>query len=112
MPQAEVERVAPTPIEGVELFMDRLAKLADFDAAQSALGPYVSQYREWIERQRAAVPATPEKRHETGEELLRLCGIAAARIERGTEMLGDPQIPEAFRITNRVMSAAARQRSA
>ncbi len=55
IPQAEVERVAPTPISGVELGMDELGLLADGSEAQAKLSTFVSQYRDWVERQLSVV---------------------------------------------------------
>ena len=63
VPQAEVERVAPAEITGVERSMDALAQLASADEARSSLGGFVAQYRQWIADQRtktAADAATAE----------------------------------------------------
>jgi hypothetical protein len=111
IPEAEVERVAPAKIDGVERSMDALAQLADVDDARAKLGGFVAQYRRWISDQRGKMPHSPARRKETGEELLRLAGIAADRIERGIALLADPQCLEAFRIANRVMARAVRQRA-
>jgi hypothetical protein len=110
VPQAEVERVAPAEFTGVELSMDALAQLASGEEVRDRVGGFVAQYRQWIAAQRAKLPQMHEKRKETGEELLRLAGIAADRIEHGIELLADPQSLTAFRIANRVMARAARQR--
>jgi hypothetical protein len=110
IPDAEVERVAPAPINGVVLSMDALAQLAGVDDAKAKLDSFVEQYRDWITGQRAKMPQSPARRKETAEELLRLAGIAADRIERGIELLADPRCLEAFKIANRAMAAAARRR--
>ncbi len=110
IPEAEVERVAPAEIDGVERSMDALAQLASVDDARVKMGRFVVQYRDWINQQRAKMPKSPAKRKETAEELLRLAGIAADRIERGIELLADPKCLEAFRIANRAMATAARRR--
>jgi hypothetical protein len=110
VPQAEVERVAPVDLTSVELSMDALAQLASVEDAQAKLGGFVAQYRQWIKDQRDKLPQTPPRRKETGEELLRLAGIAADRIDQGIALLADPQYLLAFRIANRVMATAARQR--
>src|SRR5262249_33260425 len=44
IPSAEVERVAPSPIAGVELGMEKLAALADGAAAGAALSALVAHY--------------------------------------------------------------------
>ena len=50
IPEAEVERVAPAQISGVELSMDALAQLAGVEDAKAKLGSFVDQYRDWINR--------------------------------------------------------------
>lgn len=110
LPQAEVERVAPTKIAGVELSMDALAMLKDGQDADAKLGRFVAQYREWIAAQKAKVPKSPKKRRETAIELLKRAKDAADRIERGISLLGEKDCLEAFRLANRAMAAAARQR--
>ena len=110
IPRAEVERVAPAHIAGVELSMDVLSGIKDAEEANTVLGGLVSEYRKWIEAQAAKVPQSPEKRRETGQELLKNAEIAADRIQRGIRLLADPACLEAFRLANKVMAEAARQR--
>ena len=83
IPQAEVERVAPTKLTGVELSMDALAQLADANQARQKLRAFASQYRTWIAAQRLAAPVSPAKRKETTELLLQRAEVAAKRIEQG-----------------------------
>jgi hypothetical protein len=110
IPKADVELVAPSPIEGVELSMDGLGRLKDGKEAVGKLGSLVSQYRTWIESQKAKVPASPKRRRATGELLLERAGKAATRIDQGIALLADPVCLEAFGIANRAMAMAARQR--
>jgi hypothetical protein len=110
IPGAEVERVAPQDITGVELSMDTLAQLADVKEAGQKLGCFVTEYHQWIEEQRANSPTSPAKRHETAGLLLQRAGVAASRIEAGIALLETPVVLEAFRIANRVMATAARRR--
>ncbi len=110
LPHAEVERVAPAAIPGVELSMDALGQLADAAAAQTQLGALVTQYRAWIAAQQHAVPTAPVPRRETAEALLQRATVAAQRIADGIQLLADPLVLDAFRFTNRAMAAAARQR--
>jgi hypothetical protein len=70
----------------------------------------VTQYREWIDRQRGTIPTSPARRRDIAEELLHRAGVAANRIEQGIRLLADPQALAAFRIANRAMASAARQR--
>jgi hypothetical protein len=110
IPEAEVERVAPSQIDGVELSMDALGLLTDAADAHTRLGALVTQYRAWIEAQRSHIPAEPAKRRETAEELLHRATVAARRIEHGVQLLADPVVLEAFRLANRAMATAARRR--
>ncbi len=110
LPQAEVERVAPSEMKGVELSMDRLAALSDGNHARESLQPIVAEYRAWIVRQEGQTPATPLRRKETGQELLSRARGAATRIEKGIARLNDPDCLEAFRVANRAMATAARRR--
>jgi hypothetical protein len=109
IPQGEVERVEPAKM-GVDLSMDNLAVLKDAADVSTKLSPLVTAYREWIKAQAAGVPGSPAKRKETGEELLNRAKIAADRIQAGIDLLADPQCLNAFRIANKCMADAARQR--
>jgi hypothetical protein len=110
IPDAEVERVAPEEIEGVELRMEELAGLADGNDAQEKLGNIVTRYREWIQQQAASAPSSPPRRKETSDELLKRASFAADRIEAGITLLEEPNCLEAFRIANRAMAAQGRRR--
>jgi hypothetical protein len=110
LPRAEVERVAPAAIPDVTLGMEDLAALADGADARAKLSALVAGYRTWIESQKAAVPEKPDRRRKTGEELLARARKAADRIEAGIHLLTDPTALEAFRLANKVMARAARQR--
>lgn len=110
IPQAEVERVAPAAISGVELSMDALAQLADGTAAQSALGKLVGEYKAWVSRQRSGISGLTARRRETAEEMLNRADVAVKRISEGITLLKDTFVLEAFRMANRTMAAAARQR--
>jgi len=110
VPQAEVERVAPSSIPGVELSMDELAQLKDSNDVAAKLNGLVVEYKKWVEEQRKLIPGSPGKRRETGEELLRRVGFAVNRIQAGIEVLSDPKCLESFRLANKCMAAAARRR--
>ena len=112
LPQAEVERVAPAQIDGVELGMEELAAIKDGQQAQELLGQFVVSYRDWINQQSTATPISPERRAETSAELIRKARIAADRIEAGIELLKQPDCLEAFRVANRAMAAQGRRRLA
>lgn len=110
VPSAEVERVAPQDIDGVELSMDALAQLAGASQARQQLGSFVTEYRKWIDDQKKKSPPSPAKRHETAELLLQRAGVAANRIEQGIALFESPVVLDAFRIANRVMAISARRR--
>jgi hypothetical protein len=111
LPSAEVERTETAKIEGVELSMAALGAAADGAAISVALLPLVSNYREWIGARTGEAKTLPGKHRETADELLRLAGIAADRIERGIEVLAsDENALNAFRVANRAVSAALARR--
>ena len=110
---AEVEKTATSDVPGVELSMDALGRLDDGAAAERALGPLVAQYREWIEARRQECDAGPSEgdRQATAEQLLHYAEIAAGRMARGVARLGeDADLLDAFRVANRVVARALRQR--
>lgn len=111
IPDAEVERVVPAEVPSVELEMEALAQLASADDARSRLSGFGTSYAAWIEAQRAKLPGDGRRR-ETGEELLIRAQLARARIDAGVAVLADPLVLEAFRVANRAMAMAARQRGA
>ena len=111
IPAADVEETKTAAVHGAELSMDRLGALADGQTAGVALRPLVEQYRAWIELRRAEIETLPDARRETAGELLRLAGIAADRMERGIAMLAvDADVLDAFRVANRAVARALRQR--
>jgi hypothetical protein len=110
IPEAEVERVAPASIAGVELEMDKLSQLTNGADAKDKLDAFAAQYREWITVQRKTITELPVKRKDTAEELLKRAEYAAKRIENGIEVLADSQCLEAFRLANKCMAMAARRR--
>lgn len=115
LPTAEVERVAPSTLPGIELEMEVLGALTDGADAHARLGPMVPAYRAWIANQRTAAAAMglgTERDRATGDLLL-AAEHAAGRIAGGIDLLArDPVALEAFRLANRTMARAARQRDA
>lgn len=110
IPTAQVERVAPSEIQGVEISMDALAGMATAADAANGLNDLVTGYESWIKQQRKIVAKLPKRRADVATELLDRAGHAARRIADGIKVLEAPQCLEAFRIANRVMATAARQR--
>ncbi len=112
IPAAEVERVAPAPLSGIELKMEALGALTDAADAAAKLSALVDQYRAWIASQRGGLSGLETTQDKTARDLLGLADFAADRITAGIAALADPQVLEAFRIANRTMARAARQRDA
>ncbi|MHB1345629.1 MAG: DISARM system helicase DrmA, partial [Thermoleophilia bacterium] len=111
LPTAEVEKTETASVPGVELSMAALGALDDGEAAGRALAPLVVEYRTWIRAERERTVAPAGERGETAEELLRLCGLAADRMERGIEVLAhDPDALDAFRVANRAVARALSRR--
>ena len=111
VPSAEVEKTETMPVPGAELGMDALGALADGPAAQAALHPLAAEYRAWVESRRNDVSMLTGARRETAEELLRLATIAEERMERGINVLtNDADALDAFRLANRAVARALRQR--
>ena len=111
IPGATVAKTEPVKIPDVELSMEALGALADGEAVSAALNPLVSHYRSWIGMQGDELGSHDGDRKETAEELLRLADIAATRIESGIESLAnDPDALDAFRMANRAVARALRQR--
>ena len=111
IPVAAVEKTETVDVPGVELSMDVLGTIADGAAVTAALAPMVRHYRTWIEQQRTRIHSLPDSYRETAEELLRLGGVAATRIEHGIAVLAaDANAVDAFRVANRAVARALRQR--
>jgi hypothetical protein len=112
VPRAEVERVSPAQLpEDVELRMEELGKLASADEASAKLSPLVAFYRTWMQEQRR-LQGLDEHRMAIARDLLVEAEHCAARIEAGIAVLRDASVLDAFRIANRAMAQAARQREA
>ena len=111
IPHAEVEKVEPSDIRDVELGMENLGALASAAEARVKLAALGTAYSAWIAQQRAAAPGDGQ-RGEVAKDLLDHCERARKRIVEGLKELDEPLVLEAFRIANRTMAAAARQRTA
>ncbi len=115
IPGAQVEKTATADVPGVELSMETLGALADGAAAEAAMRLLVARYRAWLADTDVGglrgVAKLEGPRRETADELLRLAGVAAGRIERGIALLGtDPDALDAFRVANRAVARAMRMR--
>ena len=111
IPAAEVEKTETVDPPGVELSMETLGALTDGAAVEAALRPLSASYREWIEARRNGIGALDGGRRDIAEELLRSADVAAGRMERGIAALaGDDAVLDAFRVANRTVARALRQR--
>ena len=111
IPAAEVEKTETVDPPGVELSMEALGTLADGAAVEAALRPLSASYRDWIEARRGEIATLVGPRRDTAADLLRLADVAAARIERGIAVLArDEAVLDAFRVANRAVARALRQR--
>ena len=111
VPRADVEETKTARVPGAVLSMDALGALPDAQTAREALRPLVEQYRSWIELRRVEIETLPDARRETAQELLRLAGVAADRMERGiTTLASGADALDAFRVANRAVARALRQR--
>jgi len=110
VPQTEVPRVTTHREPGIVLAMEELGEL-EAEAVRSALGRLPEAYGEWIAEQRE-IELDSERRRETRDRLMEKAGEAKRRIEVGLELLeSDATVLEAFRLANRAMAMAARQRN-
>lgn len=107
---ADVEKVIPTQIPGMELRMENLAAAPTPAALRELLHPMVDAYVIWMTEQRAKAPTTPKHRAETAKDLLNRAVIANQRIAAGLQAMNDPLVFEAFCIANRAVAQAIRQR--
>lgn len=111
MPSADVEKTATVDLSGVEFSMEELGTLSDGPSTEAALKSLAAQYRSWIESQRENLDESSVARRETSQELLRLAGLAADRIEQGIGVLtSDSDALDAFCIANRAVARALRKR--
>ena len=109
MPTADVEKVVPREIPGVDLGMESLAAAPSAAAVREKVGPMLTAWAAWLKQQAGGGPAEPGRR-EVAAGLLKNAARAHARIQAGLDALDDPRTLEAFRIANGAMAAAARQR--
>jgi len=110
VPRAEVEKVIPAQIPKVELGMEALAGAGSGQAIRDMVGPMVTAYTEWIGEQKGRFPRE-KSRAEMAGELMENARRARDRIQAGLDSLDDAHVLEAFRIANRAIATAIRQRS-
>jgi len=114
MPTADVEKVVPRDLADVELVMEALADAPSAKVVRERVGPMLSAYAVWLAQQ-AARPIDGSDSKETqrkrvADELLTNAHRVHGRIQAGLDALDDPHVFEAFRIANRAVATAIRQR--
>jgi len=110
IPTADVEKVIPAAVPGVELGIEAIASAPDAATVQEMLGGIVNAYTNWITQQNGQIPNDSPQRTQIAKKLLERAEIANRRIAEGLRALDDPQILEAFQIANRAIATAIRQR--
>ena len=109
--RAHVPRTETSEVPSAELSMEALGELSDNEAVKAALAPLVQQYRAWIESQHETLPELAGARRQTAEELLHRASTAAERMAAGIDVLAkDADVLDAFRLANRAVARALRQR--
>lgn len=109
LPTAEVEKVVPGEVAGLELRLEELAKVPDAADLRQKVQPLLSGYMAWLAQQPTAFE--PDRRKRTAQDLLTKARRAHDRIDAGLKALEDPLALEAFRIANRAVARAMRQRA-
>jgi hypothetical protein len=113
MPTADVEKVVPRDLSQgpgkVELEMEALAAAPSAQVVRDTVGPMLTAYAEWLKQQMAKRP-TDRARKEVADGLLTNAQRVQGRIQGGLDALDDAQVFEAFRIANRAIATAIRQR--
>ena len=110
MPTASVEKVVPADLDKVELGMEALARAPSADAIRAMVGPMLTSYDEWIDSQTGQLPGDPG-RAQVGRDLMERARRAKDRIQAGLSTLDQPYVLDAFRIANRAIATAIRQRN-
>ncbi|MEH7537436.1 helicase-related protein [Bacillus toyonensis] len=87
----------------LEIKMSDLAGLSSDAPPRKILNPLIKGYREWIETKWREIDNVPRRLKFIAEKHLKLCKESLDRMEKGLELLEDPQILEAFRLANKAM---------
>ena len=109
IPTADVEKVVARDLQQVELEMEALAQMPSAQAVRDKVGPLLLAYAQWLQQQAGSCPQDPE-RQKVADELLASAQRVHGRIAEGLAAMDDPLVLEAFRITNRALATAMRQR--
>jgi len=111
LPRAEVRPVITREEKDMETRMEALAEIDSAAAMQAALSKLPEAYQTWIQDQSVTELQT-QFRKETRDTLLNEAKKAAARIQDGIDLLAQDELAlKAFRLANRAMAMAARQRN-
>lgn len=111
MPQADVEKVVAAEIDDVNLEIEALGNAQDAGTIRAQVGGLVTAYSTWIVQQRSTAPTSPSQRADVSNELLEGAARVNKRIKAGLTTLDQPDVLEAFKMANRTIARAIRQRS-
>lgn len=109
MPTADVEKVVARELPNVELSMEAIAGAPSAQAIRNTVGPMLTAYAAWLKKQ-AGTRFDKERRKQVADGLLANAQCVLGRIQSGLAALDDPLVFEAFRIANRAIATAIRQR--
>lgn len=108
IPEASVEKVEAADIP-VDLRMESIAAAESPAALRAMLEGLITRYGAWLDQQSANLPRD-KHRAEVAQDLMKSARGARDRMDAGLKALEDPNVFEAFRLANRAMAAAGRQR--
>lgn len=109
LPMADVEKVVPRELPNVELGMEALAATESAQVVREKVGPMLTAYAEWLTNQANHAPTEPQRKG-VADGLLTNARRVHGRIQAGLDALDEPHVFEAFRIANRAIATAIRQR--
>ncbi|MCC7137594.1 MAG: helicase [Planctomycetes bacterium] len=112
LPATFVDRVeSRDDLRNVTLDMEALSRATDAATIREGASPLVLLYSAWID-EHARASAQAESHRNARLQLVEDARRAARRMEEGIDSLSDPKVFEAFRIANRAVARAIRQRAA
>ncbi|TVR15374.1 MAG: helicase [Phormidium sp. GEM2.Bin31] len=111
IPIGVVEKVEAPSLADVELEMEAIAEYEEASHLQHALANLPQAYQQWLDQQRQQIShLNPKNRQDVAQDLLDRAQVVCHRIQAGLDSLSDPQVFDAFRLANRVIARALRQR--
>jgi hypothetical protein len=110
IPRYETESMTPNvynKVDGVDVAvniqMQALMNVKDYEEVYEILNPLVKGYRDWIVERGAESVDLPEKLKEASDTNLELCRQSLTRIEKGLDLLKRPKVLQAFKLANKAI---------